>query len=65
MFYQLGDGVYLRSAPIWAYNFENDAYSVPLGLGVGKVFKKENAVYNCFVEPQISVIDDGPGQPEW
>ena len=27
LFYQLGGGTYLRSAPIWAYNFENDAYA--------------------------------------
>ena len=64
-FYQLGDGHYLRAAPIWAYNFENDNYSVPLGIGYGKVIKKEKTVYNFFVEPQFSVADDGPGQPEW
>lgn len=38
-FYQLGKGLYLRSAPIWVYNF--------------------------FAEPQFSVADDGPGQPQW
>lgn len=32
LFYQLGGGTYLRSAPIWVYDFENDGYSVPLGL---------------------------------
>lgn len=62
---QLGGGTYLRSAGIWVYNFENDAYSIPLGLGIGQVFKKENTVYNVFIEPQISLSDDGPGQPEW
>lgn len=65
LFYQLGGGTYLRAAPIWVYNFENDAYSVPLGLGIGQVFKQNNTVYNVFVEPQVSVLDDGPGQPEW
>ncbi len=64
-FYQLGQGVYLRSAPIWVYNFENDAYSVPLGLGIGKVIKRGKTVYNFFVEPQYSVATDGPGQPQW
>jgi hypothetical protein len=64
-FYQLGDGTYLRAAPIWVYNLENDNYSVPLGVGIGKVIKKNKVVYNFFVEPQFSVADDGPGQPEW
>lgn len=64
-FYQLGEGYYLRGAPIWVYNFENDYYSVPLGIGLGKVMKRDKTVYNVFVEPQFSVADDGPGQPEW
>jgi hypothetical protein len=64
-FYQLGGGTYLRAAPIWMYNLENDNYSVPLGLGIGQVLKKNKTVYNFFVEPQFSVADRGPGQPEW
>jgi hypothetical protein len=64
-FYQLGGGTYLRAAPIWVYNFENDDYSVPLGIGIGQVIKKGKTVYNFFVEPQFSVADKGPGQPEW
>lgn len=64
-FYQLGKGTYLRSAPIWVYNFENDAYSIPLGLGVGQVIPKGKTVFNLFVEPQYSVAKSGPGQPEW
>ncbi len=64
-FYQLGKGVYLRAAPIWVYNFENDAYSVPLGLGIGKVIKRGKTVYNFFIEPQYSVATNGPGQPQW
>ena len=64
-FYQLGGGHYLRAAPIWVYNFENDNYSVPVGIGYGKVIKREKTVYNFFVEPQFSIADDGPGQPEW
>ncbi len=64
-FYQLGGGRYLRSAPIWVYNLENDNYSVPLGVGYGQVFKRGETVFNVFVEPQFSVADDGAGQPEW
>ena len=64
-FYQLGGGTYLRAAPIWVYNFENDDYSVPIGVGIGQVIRQGKTVYNVFVEPQFSVADDGPGQPEW
>ena len=64
-FYQLGKGLYLRSAPIWVYNFENDDYSLPLGLGIGQVIKRNKTVFNMFIEPQISVADRGSGYPEW
>mgnify|MGYP000209318940 CR=1 FL=1 len=64
-FYQLGHGTYLRAAPIWVYNLENDDYSVPLGVGIGQVIKRDKTVYNVFIEPQVSVLDDGAGQPEW
>lgn len=65
MFYQLGGGTYLRSAPIWAYNLHNDDYSMPLGIGIGQVIKQQKTVYNFFIEPQGSVADRGPGQPRW
>jgi len=65
LFLQLGGGTYLRSAPIWAYNFENDDYSVPVGVGIGQVIRKGKTVYNVFIEPQVSVADSGPGQPNW
>jgi hypothetical protein len=64
-FYQLGGGTYLRAAPIWAYNLDNDNYSVPLGLGAGQVIKRDKTVFNVFVEPQWSVADKGSGQPKW
>lgn len=63
--YQLGKGLYLRSTGIWTYNFENDDYSIPLGLGIGQVIPKGKTVFNIFIEPQYSVADRGPGQPEW
>ncbi len=64
-FYQLGGGTYLRAAPIWVYNLESDDYSIPLGVGIGKVIRRGRTVYNFFVEPQFSAADSGPGQPEW
>ncbi len=64
-FYQLGGGNYLRAAPIWAYNFENSTYSMPLGVGFGHVIVSDKVVYNLFVEPQYSVADKGGGWPQW
>lgn len=63
--WQPGGGTYLRSAPIWNANVHNDSYGVPPGPGIGQVMKRENTVYNVFVEPQASVADHGPGQPRW
>jgi len=63
--YQLGKGYYLRNTGIWTYDFETDFYTVPLGFGIGKVFKRDKTVYNAFIEPQWSVADKGPGWPEW
>jgi hypothetical protein len=66
VFYQLRQGWYLRSAPIWAFDLETDSFTIPIGLGAGKVVKKGSVVYNAFVEPQVSVADKGPSPwPEW
>lgn len=51
--YQLGGGWYLRSAPVLAYNFEDDSYTVPLRLGIGKVIPTDKVVMNLFVEPRF------------
>ncbi len=65
LFYQLGDGWYTGTAPIWSYDFKSDNYSVPLGLRLGKVMPRGKTVYNVFVEPQYSIADRGDGVPEW
>jgi hypothetical protein len=65
LIYQLGGGTYLRSTPIMTYDFESDGYTVPLGVGIGKVFKTARGSNNLFIEPQWSVADDGAGWPEW
>jgi len=54
----------LRSAPLWVFDLENDTYNIPLGLGIGKVVKKGNTVFNMFIEPQFTVLHKGVGQPE-
>lgn len=62
-FWQLGKGTYLRGAPVWAFDFENDALSVPLALGIGKVVKVGNSMFNLYIEPQYSILHKGT-QPQ-
>ncbi len=63
-FIQMGGGYYLRGAPIWAFDFENDTYHIPIGLGLGKVFKSGSTVFNVFAEPQFTILSKGDGQPQ-
>jgi len=65
VFYQLGGGTYLRSTAVMAYDFEHSSYSVPIGLGIGQVIPREKTIFNLFIEPQVSVADDGAGWPKW
>jgi hypothetical protein len=62
---QVGKGTYLRSAALWVFDLENDAYNIPLGFGIGKIVKKDRTVFNMFVEPQFTILHDGVGQPEF
>lgn len=63
-FWQLGKGTYLRGAPTWVFNFKDDSYSIPLGLGIGQVLKMEKTVFNLFVEPQYTMLHKGT-QPQF
>jgi hypothetical protein len=62
---QIGKGTYLRSAPIWVFNFEDNTYNAPFGLGIGQVVKVNRTVFNIFIEPQWTILHDGVGQPEF
>lgn len=63
-FYQLGNGWYTGTAPIWIYNFQNDNYNMPIGLRLGKVIEGPNKVVNFWVEPQVSMANRGI-MPDW
>lgn len=63
-FWQLGKGTYLRGSPIWGFDFENDAYSIPLALGIGRVIKVGSTVFNAYMEPQYTMISKGT-QPQF
>ena len=45
--------------------YQSKGYNVPLGIGVGQVWKSGKTVYNLFVEPQWSAASKGAGWPEW
>ncbi len=60
--WQLGGGTYLRSTGIWTFDLEGGGYNVPVGLGIGKVLKAGNKIFNIFMEPQYSVLAHGTGQ---
>lgn len=63
-FWQLGKGAYIRGAPIWVFDFENESFHVPLALGIGKVVKVDRTVFNLFIEPQYSILTKGT-QPQF
>jgi hypothetical protein len=65
LFFQLGGGTYLRTAPIWVFNIEQDTYHIPFGFGIGKVVKAGSTVYNVFIEPQFTILHKGVGQPQF
>jgi hypothetical protein len=61
----IGSGYYVRSTPVMVFDFQNNRYLVPFGLGIGKVFKAGNAIANVFIEPQFAVYHKGVGQPSF
>lgn len=63
VFVQMGEGLYVRTAPIWTFNFSNSTNNIPVSLGLGKVVKVNKTVYNFFIEPQISAYHKGLLQP--
>jgi len=61
----IGGGYYVRSTPVMVFDFENNRYLVPFGLGFGKVFKAGSAIANAFIEPQFAVYHKGSGLPSF
>jgi len=59
----VGKGTYITSSPFWVFNIEEGTYNVPFGLGIGKVSKVKNIVYNFVLEPQFTFYHFGVGEP--
>ena len=64
--YNLPDGFYLRSTGIWNLGLGTEPTYIPVGFGVGKVWKlPSGTTLNLHVEPQYSVYADKTGAPRW
>ncbi|HEY6282102.1 MAG TPA: hypothetical protein VIW72_10010 [Burkholderiales bacterium] len=58
--YQLGAGWFLKTEPSMLFNWRTHGNTLPVNLGVGRVFKIGNQTVNCFVEPFWNASNDGP-----
>jgi hypothetical protein len=55
----------LRSTATWNFDLQRSDYYLPLGFGVGKVWKLSGGTtLNLFVEPQWTAVHAGVA-PEW
>jgi hypothetical protein len=64
--YNLPEGYYLRSSGVLNFNWANGEYYIPVGAGLGRVWKLKNGnILNSFVEPQVTFIHGGDGLPKF
>lgn len=63
--YNLPQAWYVRSSATWNFNLKSGDYAIPMGLGVGKIWKSGGTTYNLFAEPQWTVSHQGDGQPKF
>jgi hypothetical protein len=59
----IGNGYYIKSSATMVFDFKNDRYLIPAGLGFGKVFRLGTAIVNASIEPQFTIYHRGSGQP--
>ena len=66
VFRNIGSGFYLRSSGIISFDTVSGDAVVPIGLGMGKVTRLHDGhLLNIYLEPQISVLSRGEGQPQF
>jgi hypothetical protein len=59
-------GFYFRSTGVWTFDTFHHVQDIPLGFGIGKVWKRSNGdIANLYIEPQYSVFQSGVGSPKW
>jgi hypothetical protein len=65
-FYHFSHGVYFRSSGVWTFDTFHHSQYIPLGFGLGKVWKRADGdLVNLYIEPQYSVFQSGIGSPTW
>lgn len=63
-FRNIAHGFYYRSTGISTYNFNTQAYAIPIGVGLGHVSKiGQGNILNVYIEPQYSASTRGANQP--
>lgn len=66
LLYNLANGAYLRSTGMWNFGFGTEPSYIPIGFGVGKVWKlPSGATLNLHFEPQASAYASKVGAPRW
>lgn len=64
--YNFPQGYYVRSTGIMFFNWETGDYYIPVGAGLGKVWKFDSGTtMNAFVEPQWTVAHEGSFVPNF
>ena len=63
--YNLPQAWYLRSTATWNFDLKRGTWYLPLGAGLGRVWKAGRATMNLFAEPQWTVAHDGDGLPKF
>ncbi|MFS4461027.1 hypothetical protein [Bdellovibrio sp. HCB2-146] len=64
--HNLPNAFYFRSAGIWFFNWETGDYNMPVGAGLGKIWKTEGGTaINLFAEPQWTIAHEGDGAPNY
>jgi hypothetical protein len=64
--YNLPHGNYLRSTAVWTFDTFYHVDAIPLGAGVGKVWRRPNGdLINLYLEPQYSAYETGATAPRW
>ena len=61
----LANAWYVRSSATWSFDLRNGNYFIPLGVGIGKVWKQGTTTLNAFGEPQWTISHDGDGVPKF
>ena len=63
--FNLPNAWYLRSTATWTWDLHEGTYYIPIGAGLGRVWKLANSTCNVFIEPQWTVARDGEAVPKF